>query len=61
MTSDKELLKNGYKEFKPGPMDNPSVIDCFQKRFDDETGKRYFITVKKWDKLYHPHTHELLF
>ena len=60
MTSDKELLKNGYKEFKPGPFTNPAVIDCFQKRFDDETGKRYFITVNKWSEVYHPHTHEPL-
>lgn len=54
----KLLVERGYKEYPPGPIDSPSTILNFQKRFDDETGKKYFIDVHKhsndfmrdWDK-----------
>jgi hypothetical protein len=30
----------------------------FQKRYDDEIGKRYFITINKWRAFRHPYTGE---
>lgn len=47
--TDEYILSKGYKEFKPTQIDSPNVIKCFQKRFDDDKGKKYFITIKKWD------------
>lgn len=50
-----EYLKNrGYKEYKPTRFDNDSVVSRFQKRFDDDSGKKYFIDVLKWDNSYIP-------
>lgn len=49
MNVDEYIVSKGYKEFKPTSFNNNSVIRCFQKRFDDENGKKYFITVNKWD------------
>lgn len=51
-TTDEYLRIKGYKEFKPSPIDNQGICKCFQKRFDDEIGKKYFITVNKWDWTY---------
>jgi hypothetical protein len=47
--TDEYILSKGYKEFKPTQFDGSNVIKCFQKRFDDDKGKKYFITIKKWD------------
>ena len=55
---DEELKERGYVEFKPGPLDHSEIETKFQKRFEDEIGKKYFITVDKWRALTHPHTGE---
>ena len=39
--TDEELLSRGYREFKPGPFDGEYVEKMFQKRFDDDVGKKY--------------------
>lgn len=39
---EQELIDNGYKPFKSS---FKSAIRGFQKRFDDEIGKKYFITI----------------
>jgi len=44
---DKNLLEKGYLEFEPSKIDSDFVETCFQKRFDDDQGKKYFITIKK--------------
>lgn len=56
------LLSNGFHEYKPTPFDNESIRTCFQKRYDDEIGKKYFLDCKVWDwtwnnqipEKYHP-------
>lgn len=47
----KELLPEaGYKEFvSPLYRNSELYISSFQKRFDDELGKKYFITVNTYD------------
>lgn len=52
---DEYLLERGYKEYKPTPvLDNESIVKKFQKRFDDDFGKKYFIDVAKWSHDYVP-------
>lgn len=46
--NDEYILGKGYKEFKPTCLNDESVVSCFQKRFDDEMGKKYFIDIEKW-------------
>ena len=48
---DQRLIEMGYKEYTPPPFVSNNIEKCFQKRFDDEIGKRYFITVNKWNTL----------
>lgn len=48
------LIERGYKQYAPTPFDNEYVITRFQKRFDDEFGKKYFIDVVKWSHDYVP-------
>lgn len=55
-----ELLEKGYKEYDVDIEFNPTVHRMFQKRFDDETGKKYFITVYTFKPFTHPYTHEEL-
>lgn len=43
---DKELIKRGYKRFNPSDFDDWAT-DLFQKRIDDENGKKYFINIYK--------------
>lgn len=57
--TDKDLLSQGFKEFKPGPFDSEHVEKCFQKCIRDEYGIRYFITVRKWMSFVHPYTGEV--
>ncbi len=53
--TDEYLLERGYKEYKPTPyLDNDSIVAKFQKRFDDDFGKKYFIDVAKWSHDYVP-------
>ena len=54
--TDELFLESGFREFAPGPLDSRGVERCFQKRYDDEDGKKYFITVRKWSEQRHPHT-----
>lgn len=56
--SDDDLLEKGYIKFKPSKFDSDNVEVLFQKRFDDDIGKKYFITVKKWKAWKHPYTLE---
>ncbi len=43
---EQELIDNGYKIFKSG---FSYSIRGFQKRFDDEIGQKYFITIWHWN------------
>lgn len=52
--TDEYLLERGYTKYNPTPFDNDSVVARFQKRFDDEFGKKYFIDVLKWSQEYVP-------
>ena len=55
---DEILEEKGYKSFKPGPFDNDSIIEKFQRCIRDDVGKKYFITIDKWQSFTHPHTGE---
>lgn len=52
--NDEYLLKHGYKEYPPTPFDRDSIVKRFQKRFDDNNGKKYFIDVVKWAHYFVP-------
>lgn len=57
--TDQDFISRGFKRFPPTPhLDPDSMETHFQKRYDDEVGKRYFITVNKWKAFEHPYTHE---
>ena len=43
---DDEFIKRGYHAYAPLAIDNPSIAKRFQKRFDDDTGKKYFIILR---------------
>ena len=51
---DEKLLERGYKQYNPTLFDNESVVARFQKRFDDDFGKKYFIDVLKYSLEYVP-------
>lgn len=53
---EKHFAEKGYKKYNPTPFDNEGIEARFQKRFDDEKGKRYFIDIVKWSGFTHPHT-----
>jgi hypothetical protein len=65
---DNYLLDRGYKEYPITPFDDEYIVARFQKRFDDEVGKKYFINVVKWshdfvpecrrDSLWTPYSYE---
>ena len=52
--TDEYLIERGYKKYEPTRFDNESVVARFQKRFDDDFGKKYFIDVLKWSHDYVP-------
>lgn len=53
--TDEYLLERGYKQYKPTPyIDNEHIVAKFQKRFDDDFGKKYFIDVAKWSNSFIP-------
>lgn len=70
--TDNDIIKRGYDEYKPSPFHSSGIVKCFQKRFDDDNGKRYFIDVHKWDipsftnsyeysiQLYNKDTHDAI-
>lgn len=50
--TDQDLISRGFKEFPPTPfVDSDGIETHFQKRYDDEIGKRYFITINKWKPI----------
>lgn len=56
--NDEYLFERGYKQYPPTPiLDNDSIVAKFQKRFDDDFGKKYFIDVIKWSRDYIPEHH----
>lgn len=46
--TDEYFLNRGYKKYDRSRIDTVSVVCHFQKRFDDEIGKKYFIDVNKY-------------
>ena len=53
--TDEYLLKRGYKQYPPVQVvDGDLVVARFQKRFDDDFGKKYFIDIKKWSHEFVP-------
>ena len=53
--NDEYLFERGYKQYPTTPvLDSEYIVAKFQKRFDDEIGKKYFIDVKKWSNDYVP-------
>lgn len=53
--TDEYLLERGYKQYEPlKGLDSDYVVARFQKRFDDDFGKKYFIDVIKWSHSYVP-------
>ena len=53
--TDEYLLEHGYKQYSPMPtLDSDLVVAKFQKRFDDDFGKKYFIDIKKWSHDFIP-------
>ncbi len=55
--TDEYLIKRGYKRYPPTPFDNEHVVARFQKRFDDDFGKKYFIDILRWSRDYIPISH----
>ncbi len=45
------LISHGFKEYHDY-LASPGVAASFQKRYDDELGKKYFINVDVWDWTY---------
>ena len=43
------LAPLGFTEYPPNQFAHRDVVLNFQKRIDDEIGKKYFIDVKVWD------------
>lgn len=54
MVVDEILTDRGYREYPKTVFDNDHVVARFQKRFDDEIGKKYFVNVVKLDCSYVP-------
>lgn len=54
ITAENKLREKGYKEYPPSAVCGPTVISCFQKRFDDDAGQKYFINVHKHDMSFIP-------
>lgn len=52
--TDEYLIKRGYKQYPPTSFDNEYVVARFQKRFDDDFGKKYFIDILRWSRDYIP-------
>lgn len=56
--TDDYFLDHGYKKYNKTPFQSDMILYNFQKRFDDDVGKKYFIDVHKatnewmreWDK-----------
>lgn len=55
--TDEYLFEHGYKKYQPTTFDNECVVARFQKRFDDDFGKKYFIDILRWSNDYIPISH----
>lgn len=58
--TDEYILKKGYKQYNHTSYDiehDKYIVAAFQKRFDDEYGKRYFINILKWSNDFVPIEH----
>lgn len=44
-----DFTDRGYKQYRPTQFHSRWVSRCWQKRFDDERGKKYFIDINEWD------------
>lgn len=47
--TDEYFINRGYNKYDKTPLDTESVMYNFQKRFNDENGKKYFIDIHKFD------------
>ena len=47
-----QLIKAGFDLFPPAR----DAVENFQKRYDDDTGKKYFITATLYPPMRHPYT-----
>lgn len=48
------LIPLGFHEYKPTNLHHEGIITCFQKRYDDDFGKKYFIDIDVWDWRCYP-------
>lgn len=48
------LEEKGYHKYQPTVLDNEHIVARFQKRFDDDIGKKYFIDIIRWSNEYIP-------
>lgn len=49
ITSEEQLRERGFLSYPPTVFDSSNVVIRYQKRYDDEIGKRYFLDCKVWD------------
>lgn len=59
------LKEQGFHPYPPTPFDPDSVVRRYQKRYDDDIGKKYFLDCRIWDwswtdKVPEPLSYELL-
>ena len=54
---EEELINKGFIEYPKSPLHSESVTNCYQKRYRDDKGTKYFIDVCYY-KLIHPTTKE---
>ncbi len=53
--TDEYLIERGYKKYPPvTAFYDKYIVAMFQKRFDDNFGKKYFINVLKWSHDFIP-------
>jgi hypothetical protein len=50
--NEQTLLANGYRTYRDSLKTDPGYVISFQKRFDDETGKKYFINFDHFDFVF---------
>ena len=52
--TDSYFKAKGYERFEKTPFDSETVVCNFQKRFDDDTGIKYYIDIHKHDHSWMP-------
>lgn len=55
---DQILIDKGYCPFKPSPLDSDRIMEKFQRCIRDDIGRKYSITIDKWQPFTHPYTGE---